>query len=208
MSTKMTTLPRITPSATPTPRSISAGGGKYGPYPPPDLSSTWDHMKIPQRINPLAPNPPKKRINMSWETVDQHWHNDKRRIIMQQREHNRYHSAWSKSFYGSPADQEAYRRHFRDVLKQQMADQDAQKRQTLKEKVRESEAAVEYDRQCMSQDFNGFVKKFHYLKQFRDDNKCFMEDQWQQKRVDRQLENRYDREVLRFNPINWSGTLK
>jgi hypothetical protein len=66
-------------------------------------------MKIPGRINPLEPPAPKKRINMSWETVDQHWHNDKRRIIMQQREHNRYHSAWSKAFYGSPAEQEAYR---------------------------------------------------------------------------------------------------
>ncbi|XP_076439353.1 uncharacterized protein LOC143284467 [Babylonia areolata] len=208
MSTKMTTLPRITPSATPTPRSISAGGGKYGPYPPPDLSSTWDHMKIPQRVNPIAPPPPKKRINSSWETVDQHWHNDKRRIIMQQREHTRYHSAWSKAFYGSPADQEAYRRHFRDVLKQQMADQDAQKKQTLKDKVKESEAAVQYDNQCRSQDLNNFVSKFNYLKQFRDDNKNFMENQWQQRRQDRQLENRYDREVLRYNPINWSGTLK
>ena len=52
-----------------------------------------------------------------------------------------------------------------------MADQDAQKQQQLKDKVRESEAAVEYDRQCKSQDFNSFVKKFNYLKQFRDDNK-------------------------------------
>lgn len=63
------------------------------------------------------------------------------------------------------------RRHFRQVLKQQMADQDAQKQQQLKDKVRESEAAVEYDRQCKSQDFDSFVKKFNYLKQFRDDNK-------------------------------------
>lgn len=105
----MTTLPRITPSATPTPRSFSAAGGLYGPYPPPELSSVWDHMKIPGRINPIAPPPPKRRINTSWETMEQHWQNDKRRILMQQREHVRYHSAWSKAFYGSPADQEAYR---------------------------------------------------------------------------------------------------
>ena len=65
----------------------------------------------------------------------------------------------------------ACRRHFRQVLKQQMADQDAQKQQHLKDKVRESEAAVEYDRQCRSQDLNSFMKKFSYLKQFRDDNK-------------------------------------
>jgi len=89
-----------------------------------------------------------------------------------------------------------------------MSDQDAKKAQTLKDKVRESEAAVEYDRQCRSQDFNSFVKKFNYLKQFRDDNKHFMENKWQQRRVDRQDENRLDRETLRYNPINWSGTLK
>lgn len=207
-TSRITTLPRITPVATPTPRSISAAGGTYGPYPPPELTTVWDHMKIPQRINPIAPNPPKRRINMSWETMDQHWHNDKRRIVMQQREHNRYHSAWSKAFYGSPADQEAYRRHFRQVLKQQMADQDALKRQTLQDKVKESEAAVEYDRQCRAQDMDSFVNKYNYLKKFRDDNKHYMEDQWQQRRAERQLENHVDREVLRYNPINWSGTLK
>lgn len=127
---------------------------------------------------------------------------------MQQREHNRYHSAWSKAFYGSPPEQEAYRRHFRQVLKQQMSDQDALKAQTLKSKVRESEAAVEYDRQCLSQDVEACVKKYNYLKQFRDDNKVFMEDKWQQRRSERQMENVYDREIQRFNPINWSGTLK
>lgn len=52
-----------------------------------------------------------------------------------------------------------------------MADQDQHKQQNLKDKVRESETAVEYDRQCRSQDFNSFVKKYTYLKQFRDDNK-------------------------------------
>ncbi|PVD25279.1 hypothetical protein C0Q70_15779 [Pomacea canaliculata] len=208
MSAKATTLPRITPMATPTPRSFSADREMYGPYPPPELTSIWDHMKIPQRINPLAPPIPKRRINASWETVDQHWHNDKRRIIMQQREHSRFHSAWSKPFYGSPADQEAYRKHFREVLKQQMSDQDALKRQQLKDKVRESEAAVEYDRQCLVQDYEAFSKKNDYLKQYRDENKRFMESQWQQRRIERMLENHYDREVLRYNPINWSGTLK
>lgn len=200
-------LPRITPPSTPAPRSVSAASA-YGPYPPPSLSNTWDHMKVPGRVNPLQPPAPRKRINMSWETMEQHWQNDKRRILMQQREHNRYHSAWSKAFYGSPPEQEAYRRHFRQVLKQQMSDQDALKAQTLKSKVRESEAAVEYDRQCLSQDVEACVKKYNYLKQFRDDNKVFMEDKWQQRRSERQMENVYDREIQRFNPINWSGTLK
>lgn len=52
-----------------------------------------------------------------------------------------------------------------------MADQDAHKQQQLKDRVRESEAAVEYDRQCHTQDVEAFLKKHGYLKQFRDENK-------------------------------------
>ncbi|KAK3785601.1 hypothetical protein RRG08_012702 [Elysia crispata] len=224
----MTTLPRITPGATP--RSVSAaaacGGGpgsdtprpsgrgshcgaatSYGPYPPPELTSTWNHMKFPGRVNPLAPPPPMRRINNSWETTPQHWHNEKRRLMMQQREHERYHSAWAKPFYGPPADKEAYRRHYREVLKQQMSDRDTQLRSDFQTKVKESEAAVEYDRQCKLKDFQDFVKKFNYLKNFRDDNKMFMEKAWARDRHSKIMTDSYDREVMRYNPINWSGTL-
>lgn len=105
-----TTLPKISPISTPVPklqRTLSAAS--YGPYPPRELSSSMELVRIPQRVNPLAPPPPKKRINMAWETVDQHWHNEARRVMMQQREHQRYHSAWSKPFYGQPAEKEQYR---------------------------------------------------------------------------------------------------
>lgn len=110
-----TTLPKISPISTPVPtkcpRTLSASlsTNSFGPYPPRELSTSMELVRIPQRINPLSPPPPKKRINMAWETVDQHWHNEARRIMMQQREHQRYHSAWSKPFYGQPAEKEQYR---------------------------------------------------------------------------------------------------
>jgi len=116
-----TTLPKITPVSTKvTTRHASIGTPSrshsmpctptlYGPYPPRELSSSMELVHVPQRVNPLAPPPPKRRINMSWETLDQHHHNDKRRILMQRREHERYHSAWAKAFYGSIAEQEYYR---------------------------------------------------------------------------------------------------
>ena len=114
-----TALPRITPCSTPLPpglgpvRSQSATSlyshTHYGAYPPAELSSSSDFINIPKRINPLAPHPPRRRINWSWETTDQHYENEKRRLLMQKREHTRYHSAWSKAFYGSPAESEAYR---------------------------------------------------------------------------------------------------
>ena len=120
--TTTTTLPKISPLGTPrmTPLStpmptMQRSTSMYGAYPPRELSSSMSLVRIPQRINPLAPPPPKKRINDSWETVEQHFHNDSRRILMQQREHQRYHSAWSKPFYGGPAEKEQYRSVTLDV---------------------------------------------------------------------------------------------
>ncbi|KAL3853847.1 hypothetical protein ACJMK2_017347 [Sinanodonta woodiana] len=110
-----TTLPRITPSGTPLPPTVTgiqrsqSSVSLYGPYPPPDLSSSMDLVRIPARINPLSPMPPKRRINMSWETTDQHYANERRRLLMQKREYTRYHSAWEKPFYGGPAEKELYR---------------------------------------------------------------------------------------------------
>jgi len=211
----MTSLPKLASVSNPRPASSSVTGittpkahtHNYGPYPPPQLTSTWNQMKFPARINPLSPTYPKKRINMAWETTPQHWHNERRRLAMQQREHERYHSAWARPFYGPPADKEAYRKHFRETLKHQMADLDEKKRVEFKNKVIESERAVDYDNQCRIQDFNDFVKKFNYLKNFRDDNKSYMEHTWESNRFNKIMTDRYDREVMKYNPINWSGTL-
>ena len=114
--TMTTTLPRITPASTPLPTGVTqppprshSSASMYVPYPPKELSSSIDYLRIPGRVNPLAPPPPRKRINWTWETTDQHHENEKRSLLMQKREHTRYHSAWSKAFYGSPAEKEAYR---------------------------------------------------------------------------------------------------
>ncbi|KAK6177063.1 hypothetical protein SNE40_015242 [Patella caerulea] len=217
----MTSLPKITPASTPVPltrsrtcslpqpiRRSHTSVSVYGPYPPANLSNQWDYIQTPARINPIGPLLPRKRINDSWETIPQHYHNDCRRILMQQREHERYHSAWSKAFYGNPAERESYNKHFREVLKQQMTDQDLWKRRHQVDKVQESERAVEYDRQCLQKDSEDQNNKFSYLKRFRDDNKMLMEKQWDLLKQKRTVENLYDREIMRYNPINWSCTLK
>lgn len=210
-----TTLPRITPMSTPLPTGITqppprshTSASLYVPYPPKELSSSLDYLKVPQRINPLAPTPPRRRINWSWETTDQHHHNEKRSLLMQKREHTRYHSAWSKAFYGSPAEKEAYRRHFREVLKQQMSDKMVMEKEEFKQKVRETEQAIAYDRDCRVNDAKEYFRKHNYLMQYRDGNKQQMEEKWAYHRYNRELENRIDRERLRYNPINWSCTLK
>lgn len=210
-----TTLPRITPMSTPLPTGVTqppprshSSASMYVPYPPKDLSSSYDYLRIPGRVNPLAPPPPRRRINWSWETTDQHYENEKRRILMQKREHTRYHSAWSKAFYGSPAEKESYNRHFREVLKQQMSDKKAMDKQAFQDKISETDQALSYDRQCRMNDAMDYHKKHSYLMQYRDGNKQQMEDRWANTRYNRELENRVDRERLRYNPINWSCSLK
>jgi len=64
-----------------------------------------------------------------------------------------------------------YRKHFRDVLKQQMADQDKQKKHQFKEKAKESEMALAQDCSDRENDRDTFMKKHLYLQTFRDSNK-------------------------------------
>ena len=64
-----------------------------------------------------------------------------------------------------------FRRHFREVLKQQMSDQDVSKKHELKQKVKETERAIAYDRECRMNDAHEYFRKHNYLMQFRDGNK-------------------------------------
>lgn len=84
-----------------------ADTGRYGVYPP-FVTERQTGYKIPPRVNPLKPAPP-ERLTTMLETTEPHWHNEKRSNIMKQREWYRYHGTWSKAFYGSPAEKEAYR---------------------------------------------------------------------------------------------------
>lgn len=63
------------------------------------------------------------------------------------------------------------RKHFRDVLKQQMADQDTNKSLAFKEKCLESKQSIAYDNDCRQKDSDAYIKKHVYLQNFRDGNK-------------------------------------
>lgn len=198
----MSALPRIAPQATvPTLPTIKTSN--YEVYPP-RLPSAPD---IPKKINPLQPSPPQRRT-VAWETIDPHYLNEQRVNRMKQREHYRYHNSWSKYYYGSIPEKEQYRASTRSVLKQQMTDLWGQNRQQITDKVQESQQAVAYDNSCRMQDAVDYQNKFSYLKNFRDDNKNLMESAWQRRRQSKFEEDKFDREQLRYNPINWSATLK
>ena len=53
------------------------------------------------------------------ETAEGHFFNDKRTNRMKQREHYRYHNAWSKYYYGSEPEKETYRLVCMHVFHQQ-----------------------------------------------------------------------------------------
>ncbi|XP_070558114.1 uncharacterized protein [Ptychodera flava] len=233
----MTTLPRIAPPETPTavsapvssppsmnvskPKSKSASAalpaatitvnGKPLPpsvwarvsYTTADLGNLRPHQ-FP-RINPLRPV--RDRRTVSLETTGAHHVIEQRTLAMKQREHYRYHSGWEKPFYGSPAEKETYRRDIRSKLKEQMSDRILLEKQLLRDKVQESKQAVEYDRQCIESDRADIMKKAAHLRQFRDENKKLMEWKEHQDRLNRLLQNKYEQELIRYNPINWSHSL-
>jgi len=89
-----------------------------------------------------------------------------------------------------------------------MTDKWAEQRQQLSAKVRESEDAVEKDRLVRVEDARDQAKRFEYLKTYRDDNKKLMENTWDHRKQKRFVENKFDREQLKYNPINWSCSLK
>ena len=52
-----------------------------------------------------------------------------------------------------------------------MSDQDVSKKHELKQKVKETERAIAYDRECRMNDAHEYFRKHNYLMQFRDGNK-------------------------------------
>ena len=64
-----------------------------------------------------------------------------------------------------------FRKHFREVLKQQMSDKDFQKIQFNREKTQESAMSIAYDNKCKQEDFEKYINKHVYLQQYRNQNK-------------------------------------
>ncbi|XP_072928892.1 uncharacterized protein [Hemitrygon akajei] len=159
------------------------------------------------RINPLHP-PGVKRRTVSLETFAAHHHNQQRALVMRQKEYNRYHQSWQRPFYGSLAEKEEYRHEIRQLLKWQMNQRWEAQRFALFKHAKEGEEAREAERQAVLQDLEKQSARFRFLQAFRDENKKFMEMQWKERRLAKSMDCLREREMLQYNPINWSGTLK
>ncbi|KAM4610146.1 uncharacterized protein ACJ7VT_013451 [Polymixia lowei] len=176
----------------------------------PTISNTtqsWTgHQSIP-RLNPLHPPLVCKRT-VSLETPAVHHHNHQRALIMQRKEYYRYHQVWRKPFYGTSSEREEYRKELREHLKRQIEEKRAGLKLQLASKVQESEYLREVDRLAVSGEREERIQHSRAMTLYRDENKKLMEQSWRDRALTRSLEALKERELLRHNPINWSGTLK
>ncbi|XP_034446915.1 uncharacterized protein LOC117764891 isoform X2 [Hippoglossus hippoglossus] len=172
-----------------------------------DSARLWTSNQSLPRLNPLHPPLVHKRI-VSLETPAVHHHNHQRTLIMQRREHHRYHQVWRKPFYGSSSEREEYRRELLEQLKRQMEEKRVALKLQLVGKVKESEYLCEVDRRALSSDREQRIQHSRAMTVFRDENKKLMEQSWRDRALTRSQEILKERELLRLNPINWSGTLK
>uniref|UniRef100_A0A3P8TDE1 Uncharacterized protein n=1 Tax=Amphiprion percula TaxID=161767 RepID=A0A3P8TDE1_AMPPE len=159
------------------------------------------------RLNPLHPPLVPKRT-VSLETPAVHHHNHQRTLIMQRREHYRYHQVWRKPFYGTGSEREEYRKELREQLKRQIEEKCATLKLQLAGKVKEAEYLREVDRLALSSEREQRIQHSKAMTAYRDENKKLMEQSWRDRALTRSQEVLKERELLRLNPINWSGTLK
>ncbi|XP_053324906.1 uncharacterized protein LOC128499938 [Spea bombifrons] len=159
------------------------------------------------RLNPLHP-PGVRRRTVGLETIAAHHHNQQRALNMQQKEYYRYHQGWRRPFYGTASEKEEYRKEIRQLLKMQMNEKWDLQRERMSSQSKEIEALMENDRTALTQDLEQERSRALFLRRYRDENKKLMETRWQESRLTRSLETLRERELLQYNPINWSGTLK
>ncbi|XP_066556294.1 differentially expressed in FDCP 6-like [Amia ocellicauda] len=159
------------------------------------------------RVDPLHP-PSSRRRTVSLETLAAHHNNQQRTLVMQQKEYCRFHQGWQRPFYGSRAEKEEYRKEVRELLKRQMLEKWEEQRHRLANRVQEAEPMFEADRLALSREMEQNRSRARALSHYRDENKRLMEEVWRDRAVCRSLEALRERELLQYNPLNWSGTLK
>ncbi|XP_008286439.1 uncharacterized protein LOC103362980 isoform X6 [Stegastes partitus] len=96
----------------------------------------------------------------------------------------------------------------REHLKRQIEEKCAALKLQLSGKVKEAEYLREVDRLALSSEREQRIQHSRAMAAYRDENKRLMEQSWRDRALTRSQEVLKERELLRLNPINWSGTLK
>lgn len=158
------------------------------------------------RLDPL--HPPKAKRTIYLETTDAHYQNELQTYLLKREQYHKFHRNWMRPFYGDKIEQEDYKKDVRESLKGQMDYKDEQHKTWMVERVKESESAFKHDSKCLTDDREAYKHSKIHLMKFRDENKKIMEEKEKQEKVTREKQFDQERELLRYNPINWSQSLR
>ncbi|KAJ3586510.1 hypothetical protein NHX12_012908 [Muraenolepis orangiensis] len=151
------------------------------------VTQSWKDFQSTSRLNPLHPPLVSKRT-VCLETPAVHHHNQQRSLCMQRKEYQT--------------------REIREQLKRQMEEKGLGVRLRLASRVMESDRLRLEDHLALSRDGEERLKHSRAMTLYRDENKKLMEQTWRDRALSRSLGALEERQLLRLNPINWSGTLK
>ncbi|KAL7061071.1 hypothetical protein AAHC03_010186 [Spirometra sp. Aus1] len=177
----------------------------YATYPTPLSPSYW---QVRPKVNPLDVRGRDGGIRITMETEDATYHNQCRSEIKQHEELERYHRAWKRYYYGSPAEKELHRLYLREALKTQIQEMEERRRA---QKATQSGEFAHITKEVNAERVKGLEaeeKHRQYLQSFRDANKRLIELRNAKRLEERAKDLAADREMLKINPINWRCTLK
>lgn len=170
----------------------------------------WLKPDLPDSRPTPRPDPlrPTREKTFTLSSTDAEFENEQKILRKKREQYHQFHRNWMRPFYGSKVDQEEYRRGIREQLKNQMAEKHNDYQKFQKEKVQESEQAFSYDQECVNKDKRDRRNKGLYLSNFRNENKKIIEQHERLRRENRINTAIHEQELLRYNPVNWSQTLR
>lgn len=196
------------------------------------LSSVRSKSKVFKPVSrilePSRPPAPYK-VNSSWETIDTHFHNEKRALEMKRFQYLKEHTMWSIYPYARIDERETYNKQIRETLKNQMEQKLLNSKKDFLDKCAESKIILIKDKEIVEGDKQKKAEKSKMLNQYSITNKQvlasllylfsfsitrnliilkLMEDRWMGDYFLKRDEWTKERELLNQTPINWSKTLK
>lgn len=141
------------------------------------------------------------------EALDQQGSLEQQKISAKQRVRDLKYQQYTCPFSGSPEQQSERKKEHRAFLLGQISEKEQEKKMSEEERRKECFTTLHADLNFLSQ--NQATARTHdqYLTQFRDGNKLLIEARERQQRQQKLEQQRADRELLYFDPINWSKTL-
>ncbi|MES1904275.1 MAG: hypothetical protein MHPSP_000035, partial [Paramarteilia canceri] len=163
-----------------------------------------DYQIIEKLKNPLENQKLKKGYLMTTDQ-DEH-HNQNLKLKSERFWYNKRHADWSVPYYGSKKSISKQKEYFRAVLKDQIAEKE--RKRYHRSLSCEGENQKTFDKMCLDLDKRNKEIKKIYLNKFSKDNKILMDMNTELRKLEKKISNENAAQVLAYNPINASGTIR